>query len=177
MIYPRTIQIENNKLKDLILKKSELVNKGRTVSDEIEIIEKQMTEVDEQIQAEEKKVNIEDFLEEEKKLTEIVNKAIEDMKVIKQNIFDRIKVQVPPQLYTNYETLEKNKADKEEERNKIAIKAQKYNDKIIPVAREMMKPFLEDMYEDYDSLYVEDGEIVATIFSHLNDFKTNFKKK
>lgn len=177
MIYPRTITIENEPLKNLILKKSELVSKGRAKSEEIETIEKQMAEIDAQIQAEEKKVNIDDFLEEEKKLVETVNKAIEDMEVIKQNIFDHIKAQVPPELYVNYETLEKNKAVMEEERNKIAIKAQKYNDKIIPIAREMMKPFLEDQYEDYDSLYVENGEIVATIFSHLNDFKTKFKKK
>jgi hypothetical protein len=39
-----------------------------------------------------------------------------------------------------------------------------------------MKPFLLDAYEDYDSLKIEGDEIVATIFSHLQDFKKNFKK-
>lgn len=177
IMYPRTITIEHPKLKELLIKKAELVNMGRAKSDEIDIVEKEMAEIDQQIVAEEKKVNTDDLLEKEKVVTKKVEEAIEEMKAIKQEIFDRIKKEVPAELYTKYETLEENKKRMEEERNKIALKAQKYNDKIIPIGREMMKPFLEDIYEDYDSLYLENGEIVATIFSHLQDFKTNFKKK
>jgi len=176
-MYPRIIQVENDKLKDLILKKGELVNKGRAKDEEAETLNKQMEEIDVKIQEEEKKADIKDLLAKEKKISKTVDKAIVDMQEIKQEIFDRIKAQVTPELYTNYEALEKQKEEKEAERNKCAMKAQKYNDKIIPLAREMMKPFLEDVYEDYDSLYVEDGEIVATIFSYLNDFKINFKRK
>lgn len=176
-MYPRTITIENDKLKELMTKKGQLVEKGRGVSDEIEAIEKEMNEIDLKLQEEEKKVNIDDLLEREKEQTKIVEECIEKMKVIKQEIFDRMNAQVPPEYHAKYDELKKTKEDKEEERNKIALKAQKYNDKIIPLSREMMKPFLKDQYEDYDSLYIEDGEIVANIFSHLHDFKINFKKK
>lgn len=177
MIYPRNITIENEKLKDLLFKKADLINKGRAVSDEIEKLELEMEETDKKVQEEEAKVDISDLNEKQKVIGAKVDEAIKEMQAVKEEIFDRMIKQVPPELHTKYEELKKIKEDKEEERNKVAIKAQKYNDKIIPVAREMMKPFLEDMYEDYDSLYVENGEIVATIFSHLNDFKINFKKK
>ena len=176
-MYPKNVTIENDKLKNLMLEKSKLVDIGRAKSTEIEEIEKQMAETDVKIQEEEKKVNIDDLLEKEKVISAKVDEAIKEMNVIKQEIYDRMMAQTPPELRSHHEELTKKKEDLETERNKIALKAQKYNDKIIPISREMMKPFLTDQYEDYDSLYLEDGEIVATIFSHLADFKTNFKKK
>lgn len=176
-MYPRTITISNDKLKDLMLKKSEIIKKGIGVSEEIERLEKEMEETDVKIQEEEKKVDVKDLDEKAKLAIEKVNEAIKEMDEIKKEIYDRMKKQVPPELGIKYEELKKTKEDKETERNKFALKAQKYNDKIIPIGKEMMKPFLKDIYEDYDSLYIEDGEIVATIFSHLNDFKINFKKK
>ncbi|MCK9371047.1 Atg14 domain-containing protein [Candidatus Dojkabacteria bacterium] len=176
-MYPRTITIENDELKALITKKGELVNKGRAVSEKIENVEKKMEEVDKKVQEEEAKVDISDLNEKQKAIGAKVDEAIKEMEAIRKEIFDRMIKQVPDGLHKQYEDLHKEKEKLEEERNKIALKAQKYNDKIIPTGRELMKPFLKDMYEDYDSLYIEDGEIVATIFSHLHDFKVNFKKK
>jgi len=176
-MYPRTITIENKKLENLLLKKSELVKKGRATSDEIEKLEAEMAEVDKKLQEEEAKVDISDLNEKQKAIGAKVDEAIKEMQAVKEEIFDRMMKQTNPEYRTKYEELSKAKEKLEEERNKIALKAQKYNDKIIPIGREMMKPFLKDQYEDYDSLYIEDGEIVATIFSHLHDFKMNFKKK
>jgi seryl-tRNA synthetase len=176
-MYPKAITIENDKLKNLLEKKSELIMKGRGVSEEIEKLETEMAEIDKQIQDEEKKVDVTDLDEKAKVLIEKVNEAIKEMDEIKKEIYDRMMNQVPPELHTKYDELNKAKEEKDLERNKIALKAQKYNDKIIPISREMMQPFLEDIYEDYDTLYLEDGEIVATIFSHLDDFKKNFKRK
>ena len=177
MIYPKIITVENPKLKTLMQKKGELITLGRAKSEEIELLEKQMEETDKKIQEEEKKVNIEDLLEKEKVETKIVEECIEKMKVIKQEIFDRMIKEVPAELHTKYDELKKKKEELEIERNKLALKAQKYSDKIIPIGKAMMKPFLTDMYEDYESLSLEGEEVVATIFSHMNDFKINFKKK
>ncbi len=176
-MYPKTVTIESPKLKTLLQKKGELINIGRAKTDEIEQLEKDMEATDQEVQAEEKKVNIDDLLEREKAETKIVEECIEKMKVIKQEIYDRMIAQVPKELHEKYDKIRKDKETLEEERNKIALKAQKYNDKIIPLAKEMMKPFLEDQYDDYDTLQLQGDEIVATIFNHLNDFKTNFKKK
>lgn len=176
-MYPHTVTLESDKLKDLLTKKAELVNLGRGTSALIEQVEKEMEETDTALQVEEKKVNIDDLLEKEKVISLKVDEAIKEMQIIKQEIFDRMMAQTPPELRAKYDELKKKKDDLETERNKIALKAQKYNDKIIPISRELMKPHLKDQYEDYDTLYMDNGEVFATIFSHLNDFKTNYKKK
>ncbi|MCK9370988.1 hypothetical protein M0R04_13845 [Candidatus Dojkabacteria bacterium] len=177
MLYPRTVTIENNKLKDLLKKKGELVKIGRDKSTEIEEVEKQMAETDTKLQEEEKKVDIKDLNDKAKAIGARVDEAIKEMQEVKKEIYDRMMAQTPPELRTKYDELKKKKDELETERNKIALKAQKYNDKIIPLAREMMKPFLQDQYEDYDTMQLEGDEIVATIFNHLQDWKNNFKKK
>jgi len=176
-MYPRTINLESDKLKKFITEKGVLVNKGRAVSEEIEVLEAEMEAINQKLIEEEKKVDITDIIDREKLLVAKVEEAIKEMDVFKKEIFDRMTAQVPPDLRNKYDEVKKTKEDKETERNKIALKAQKFNDKIIPISRDLMKPFLQDMYEDYDSLYIEDDVIVATIFSHLADFKLNFKKK
>lgn len=40
-----------------------------------------------------------------------------------------------------------------------------------------MKPYLDDDYDDYDTVSLQDGKVVASIFNHIEDFKSNFKKK
>ena len=176
-MYPKTINIESNKLKELLQKKGELITIGRSKSEEIEKLEKEMEEADKMVQEAEAKVDIADINEKQKLVGAKVDEAIKEMEVLKKEIFDRMMIQTPPELRTNYDELRKKKEDLEEERNKIALKAQKFNDKIIPLAKEMMKPFLEDQYDDYDTLALDGDEIVATIFNHLVDWKANFKKK
>lgn len=176
-MYPRTVNIESDKLKGLLVKKGELITLGRGKSSEIETLEQELTEIDLKVQEEEKKVNIDDLLEREKAETKTVEECIEKMKAIKQEIYERMKAQTSPDLHTKYDEVKKKKEDLELERSKIAIKAQKFNDKIIPLAKVLMKPFLQDQYDDYDTLQLEGDEIIATVFNHLNDFKTNFKKK
>ena len=177
MIYPKTIQIQNPKLKDLLTKKGELVENGRAKSVEIEQLEKEMEETDKKIQEEEKKVDIADINEKQKAVGAKVDEAIKEMDALKKEIYDRMMKQVPPELHTKYDELKKKKEELETARNKVALKVQKHNDKIIPLAKELMKPFLEDQYDDNESLQLVDGEIQATIFNHLNDWKTNFKKR
>lgn len=176
-MYPRIVQISNEKLKKLLEQKGELIVVGRATSEEIELIDKEMDETDKLIQAEEAKVDISDIDVKQRATGERVDEAIKEMNALKQEIYERMMAQTTPELRTKYDELKKKKDELETQRNKVALKAQKYNDKIIPIAREMMKPFLQDQFEDYDSLQLEGEEIVATIFSHLNDFKTNFKKK
>lgn len=176
-MYPRNVTIESAKLKTLLEKKGELITTGRAKSEEIIKIDQEMLEIDTKLQVEEKKVDISDLNDKQKAIGAKVDEAIKEMQAIKEEIFDRMMKQTPPELRTQYDELKKKKEDLETERNKIALKCQKWNDRIIPIGRELMKPFLKDQWEDYDTLYLENGEIYATIFSHLADFKNNFKKK
>lgn len=176
-MYPKKITIQNDKLKKLLIEKSELITLGRETSEEIEKIEQEMNELDEQMKLVQKSVDISDLQEKAKVIGEKMEVCIQEMKEVEKEIDTRLKEKSPTELLDRYDTLKNEKEKKETERNKLAIKAQKYNHKIIPLGRKVMFPYLEDMYDDYETLKIEGGDIVATIFNHLNDFKINFKKK
>jgi len=175
--YPRTIKLENEELKKLIEEKAALVTKGRAKSEEIEKLEKEMADNEKQLIAEEKKVDLKEFGKREKAVSKRMDKCVGDINEIKKEIYAKVKAGTPQELRDKYDATKKLKEDAETERNKIALKAQKYNDKIIPIGRELIKPSFENEYEDYDTIMIKDGEIVCSIFSHLEDFKINFTMK
>ncbi len=173
---PRETKIVNEELKNLIEEKSKLVVQGRATSDEIVELEKQLKEIDSKLQEEEKKVDLGEFKKKEKSITKRMDKCLKDIQEIKEAIYKKIKAETPQELRDKYEEVKKQKDDKETERNKFALAAQKYNDKIIPLSRELTKPLLQDEYEDTDTIVIKDGELVCTIFSHLEEWKDNFNK-
>ena len=177
MNYPRETKLENEELKGLIEEKSKLVNEGRAKSVEIEKLETEMMETEELLKAEEKKVDLKEFDKKQKAITKRMEKCIKDIDAVKLAIYAKIKAETPQELRDKYDALNKLKEEAETERNKIALSAQKFNDKIIPLSRELMKPLLQDEYEDYDTIMIKDGEMVCSIFSHLDDFKTQFNTR
>lgn len=177
MEYPKVINLENEKMKTLLTEKSNLVVSGRAVSVDIEKIEAEMQEIDDKMKEIEKTVDISEFIEREKEISAKVDVAIKEMEQVQNEIRDKMLANIPSDLGDKYDELKNKKEALENDRNKIALKVQKYNDKIIPMGRKLMKPYLEDIYDDYDTISLEDGKIVASIFNHVNDFKANFKKK
>lgn len=177
MEYPRTITLEDDKLRKLLQEKNDLILMGRETSVEVEIKEDELAAIDKEIQAAEKKADVTEFDKQAKAITEDFNAVIARMETVKREMLAHIKATVPPELYTKYEDKVKEKEELEKKRNKIGLKVQKFNDKIIPWTRKLMRPYLEDSYEDYDSIRIENGEIVGTIFSHIEMFKENFAKK
>jgi len=175
--YPKIVKLENEKLKRLLEEKSALINTGREKSKEIEVLEEKLEEANQALIAEEKKVNIDEFHAKEKEISDIMDKCIVDIKLFQKDIYQKIKDNTPDELRTNYDKAKKAKEDAESERNKIALKAQKYSDKIVPLTRKLMKPFLENEYDDYDTIAIENGEIVASIFNHVEDFKIKFNQR
>jgi len=175
--YPKIIKIENEKLKKLLFEKGAIITIGRTKSEELEVIEKEMAELEEKIKGIEQKVKIEDLQDKSQVVTDKINKCVAEMDKLKQEHYDRMKKEVPEELGIRYDELKTKKEELETERNKKALKAQKYNDKIIPLGKKLMKPYISDIYDDYDTMELKDGEIFCSIFNHLEDFKNNFKKK
>ena len=135
-----------------------------------------MVLVDQEIMVAEKAVDLSEFQEKQLEITNAVEGYIEQMKTVQKEMFSKLKDSVDSGLYKKYDILKEQKEKLEESRNKVALKAQKYNDKIIPLGRKLMEEYLENEYDDYDSIKIEDGEIVCTIFNHLDDFKKKFKK-
>lgn len=175
-MYPKVITLENEKLSKLLAEKSELVTTGRAISEEIEKLEAEMQQIDDEMKKIEKTVDISSFKAREQEITSKVEVAIKEMEQIQKEIKELMVAAIPTELGSKYETLKEEKDKKENDRNKIALKVQKYNDKIIPQGRKLMKPYLDDIYDDYDTISLKDGKIVASIFNHVEDFKANFKK-
>jgi len=176
MEYPKIIKLENEELKNLIEEKSKLVNEGRAKSEEIEKLENEMAETEKLLVEEEKKVDLSQFKKKEKSITKRMEKCLADINDIKKAIYEKIRKETPQELRDKYDDIELKKKEKETERNKIALQAQKFNDKIIPLSRELMTPFLTDSFDDFDTIMIKDGEMVASIFNHIEDFKINFNK-
>jgi len=177
MEYPRKIKIENEKLKKLLIEKSNLITIGRGKSKEIEKIEEEMDNIDKDIQEVEKTVDISVIQAEAEEVTKAFNEVSARMEEVNQKIYTLMKEHTPEDLSIKYTKLKKDKEVLEEERNKIALKAQKYTDKIIPITRKVMAEHIEGDFEDYETIQIIDGEVVGTIFNHLEDWKTNFISK
>lgn len=176
-MYPRKVIIKSDKLKDLLERKSELVEQGRGVSEIMEKNEIRMDEIDKEITKIERDVDTSDIDQEARDLTERMNEIGKEMDAIKEKLHERLISSIPIELKDEYETLKKENDKLEKNRHKIAMKATKFSDKIIPVTRKLMKDKLENIYEDFETIKIEDGEIVGTIFSHLEEFENRFKKR
>lgn len=175
--YPRTVILESDTLKALIQEKTDLVLEGREKTSQIELIENDMKAVDKEIQSIERSVDTSDIDAKAKEITDAMNAILEQSKQVKEELRERLKAAVPEMLIKQYEDCEQKKEKLEEERRKLALKVQKKNDKIIPLGRKLMQPFLQNEYEDFDTLRLEDGKVIGTIFSHLETFKEHHAKK
>lgn len=173
----KTVELDNNKLKDLLEKKGELITKGRGISEEIEQLEAQMQAVDEELVAAEKEIDISDIDMDAQSITDRFNALKAEMDEVNIKVAKRLSEQVPQELKDKYDEMKKKKDELETERNKVAIKAQKYNDKLIPITRELLKPFLVDEFDDFGSVTVENGIIKGVIFNHVDDFKEAYRKR
>lgn len=175
--YPRKIVLTDGKLAKLLKEKSEMILEGRKVSEDIDALELEMDAIDKEVQEIEKTVQKDDLKTEAEELTKEFNAIMAKMEDNQKRLRERMLEIVPQDLRDKYDSKKKEKDGMEIKRNKIALKAQKWNDKIIPLGRKLMKPHLENKFEDYDTIRVENREIVATLFSHLDDFEKNFEKK
>src|SRR3990167_7749187 len=176
-MYPKTITLESDKLKKLLEIKAELVTQGRVISDEITQKEADMEQIDKEIQAIEKTVETDDIKKRAEETTRRFNEVVKDMDLVKKELYDKMKAGVGSELPAKYEAAKEETEQLENKRNKIALKVQKYTDKIIPLGRKLMRPHLEAEGDDYDTLRIENGWIVGTIFNHFDDYKKAFYKK
>ena len=176
-MYPRTITLESAKLLELLKAKAELVEQGRFKSEEIEETEKSMAEIEQSIIAEEKKVDISDFNDQSVAITNRFNDVVKEMDTLKKRIYDRMRENTSQALRDSYEAARVKKLELEEQRNKVALKIQQKNDKVIPLTQKLMKSEIQNEFEDYDTVRLENGKVIATIFSHLEDFKNRHLSK
>lgn len=176
-MYPKTIILESDKLRKLLKEKADLVLDGRQVSEEIEAKEIEMEQVDKEIQEVEKAVDSKDLIAKAEAITERFNAILKEMEDLKKENFDRMRAAVPKELPEKYENIKKQKEELENKRNKIGLRIQKFNDKIIPLGQKLMAQYIEDEFDDFDTLRLENEQVVATIFNHIDDAKKLFRER
>lgn len=175
--YPRTVILADPKLTRLLKEKADMIIEGRKVSEDIEAKEGEMDVIDKEVQAVEATVDLVDLRAEAEQLTIEFNAVMDKMEKNQKKVRERMNEVVSQEFKDKYDIKKKEKEELENGRNKIALKVQKWNDKIIPLARKVMASFLQNEYEDYDTLRIENGEVVGTIFNHLEDWKKVFFSK
>jgi DNA repair ATPase RecN len=170
------IEIENQKLHDLIALKDSLVNDGRKISKEIEKIEikiKRFEEKEKRITAQitppEELVDQGDALVQ--RITELHTELTKIADSINQSKLDGI----PQEMIEKHKQLLKDKENLERDRNKVALKVQKIKDKCIPLIQREVKPLLGE-YDDIETAKVKDGKVMVSTFNHLEDFKSKFSR-
>ena len=173
----KEIELNDDKLKKLLNDKKTLIDEGRAISDRLEFLEKEMQSIDEQMIEEEKKVDISDLNANAEEITARFNVIKEEMEALNKTVAKRLADETPQELKEKYHTMKEEKDKLEEDRNKIGLKAQKYNDKIIPIVRKLLTPHLLDEFDDFESVAVEDGVIKGKIFNHIEDYKVAFRKR
>lgn len=176
-LYPRTVVLKDEKLKALLQQKNDLILTGREISMEIVDKEKEMEAADEAIQKIEKSIDVGDLKAEATELTQKMNALAKEMKGLQDRLKEKLKAGVSPDAIKVYENAKLTKEELETKRNKLGLKVQQINDKAIPLGRKLMKPLLKDEYDDYDSLRMENGEVIGTIFNHRVDFEKAFHDK
>lgn len=175
--YPRTVTISDSKLTKLLKEKAEMVLEGRSISEDIDEKEKEMDIIDKEVQAVEASVEVADLRAEAEVLTKEFNAIMTKMEDNQKKVRERLHEIVPQEMKDKYDSKKKEKEELENKRNKIALRIQKWNDRIIPMARKVMATFIQNEYEDYDTLRIENGEVVGTIFNHFEDWKRAFFSK
>lgn len=175
--YPRTVTLEDAKLEKLLREKADMVLDGRKLSEDIDEKEREMGEIDKEVQEVEATVQVDDLRTEAEVLTKEFNSVMSRMEENQKKVRERMHQIVPQELKDKYENKKKEKEELESQRNKVALKIQKWNDKIIPLARKVMATFIQNEYEDYDTLRIENGKVVGTIFNHFEDWRKIFLTK
>jgi seryl-tRNA synthetase len=172
MQYPRIIKLDNPKLKKLITDKESLIKTGRGISAEIDLIKESMDSTEKKLIAEERKVDVKDLVALSGPKKKQVEALLKEFEGLQKQIYERIKANTPQELRDQYETLKKQKDDKESDLNKLGHKVQKVKDKIIPLVQKLGKPHLEDEWEDFNTTKLdEDGTPILEIYSRLEEWK------
>lgn len=177
MTYPRIETINNDKLKELLDKKTALVLEGREITNDIEEIEQGNTIIDKQIQDLEAKVDLTEFKEEAAESTKKMQALLEEANAIQDKIYAKLKEAIPPELGIKYGKNKDLISELEKKRNKVGLKIQKIKDLIIPLTQKVAKPLLHDEFEDFGDVRIENGEVIVEIFSHLETWKEQRAKK
>lgn len=169
------IKLKDKKIVDLITGKDKAIDEGIAVSTELARIEKEIISYENKEKDITSKVNVGELKERGERLNKECQEKFDELqKVIKQIEILRLS-HIPVDMKEAHTALMKKREALERERNKLALKVQKFKDKLIPMIQKAVKPLLKE-FDDIETAKVKDGEVIITSFNHLEDFKRKFKR-
>ncbi len=172
----KTIKIEDKRVLKYLEDKDVLVKSGRRISDEIVRIENKITDCETKEKKITEKRQPKELGEKAEALKVQINKLVGEFEKICGAItVDKLSA-IPKELEKTHKDLLKLKEEKEQERNKIALKIQKIKDRVVPIIKKHVTPLLKE-YEDIQTAEIKKGEVVVSVYSALDEWKQAYKKK
>lgn len=170
------ITLENPKLYKLIEEKDALVKTGRKISSELETIEFKINKLQDKEKVITGKHQNKELMTKGEIARLEMERAMKAFDEIANQIHADKLAAIPQTMKDEHFALLKLRSDKEADRNKVALKIQKYKDKMIPLLKKLIKPHLGE-FDDTETVEVKDGKILVTTFNYIEDFKKKFKDR
>lgn len=172
----KTIKIEDKRVLKYLEEKDELVKAGRRISDEITRIETKITDCETKEKKITEKHQPKELGEKAEALKAQINELVKEFEKVCSAITIEKLAEIPKDLEKTHRDLMKVKEQKEQERNKIALKVQKIKDRMVPIIKKHVTPHLEQ-YEDIQTAEIKKGEVVVSVYNALDEWKEAHRKK
>jgi len=169
------MQITDQKIVKLLTDKDELVKLGRETSKKLEKLEYKIKILEDREKAITAKVEPVKLGDRAEALKKEINDKIKEFEKIASDIVKEKLAAIPKDIEDKHKALLKEKEQMERDRNKIALKVQKIKDKVVPMIKKEVEPNLGE-YEDLESATIKNGVVEVKKFSHLEEFKAQYKK-
>jgi len=170
------MHLYNKKIHSLLTQKDELVKEGRAVSKKLEKLEAKILDCENKEKDITAKVQPKELGDKAEELKAKINEMIKEFEKVAGEITQEKLAGIPKDLEKKHKELLADKEKLERERNKIALKVQKVKDRVVPLIKKEVEPQLKE-YEDIETAVVKGGLVEVTTFSHLEEFKAQFKAK
>ena len=160
----------------LIEEKNALVKGGRKISSELETVDFKIKKFQDKEKVITGKTEPKDLMTKGEIIRLELERAMENFNKIAAEIQEAKLQAIPADMKADHLALMKKRDELETERNKVALKIQKIKDKLIPILKKEIKPFLKE-YDDTESVEIKNGKIMVETFNYLENFKKQFKSK
>lgn len=177
MEYPKVIVLNDPELKALLEEKGTVVDEGRRMSEIINTLTDEMAALDIEIQEMEKTIDLGDIERQAEKITAKFNKIVKEMDDVKAKIFARMREKMPPEKRNAYDQKEKEKTTLEQERVKIGMRIQTFNDRIRPFTDAYKKKYCKEKGDTFNTLELKEGKVLLTIVNDFDDFAKRWELK
>lgn len=180
MKYPKQIVLYDPLLKELLVGKGDAVTEGRGLTDQITTLEEDMGALDKELQKLEQGIDLGDIEEQAARITAKFNKIVKEMDAVKEKIFKRITAKLTPEMKVKralHENKTKEKVALEEERVKVGLKIQLFNDKLKAPVEKLRNKYCKEKGDTLNTLELINGAIVLTVSNDFDDYEKAWDAK